>query len=125
MAELFPLPNVATNLTPSADTLATGDDFSTFSNGMAINERNISPVNTHSEHSSANSKGDGNHNRNLSTTMTDIHADSRAITNFENDSANQSLLQHPPVISITTDSEGDFEGDSANQSDSANHSPLP
>jgi hypothetical protein len=128
MAELFPLPNVATDLTPSADSLVATDDFSTVSGGIAINEGNISPVNTHSEHSSADSKRDGNHNKNLSTTTADIHADSRVITNFENDSANQSLqppLQHPPIISITTDSEGDSEGDSANQSDSTNHSPLP
>jgi len=91
MAELFPLPNVATDLTPSADTLVATDNFSTVSGGMAINEGNISPVNTHSEHSSADSKGDGNYNRNLSTTTTNIHANSRVITNFENDSANQSL----------------------------------
>jgi len=88
MVELFPLPNIATDLTPSADTLVVANDFSTTSGGMAINEGNISPVNIHYKHSSADFKGDGNHNRNLSTTMTDIHADSRVITNFENDLAN-------------------------------------
>ena len=46
MAELFALPNVATNLTPFTDTLAAADNFSTFSDGIAINEGNISPVNT-------------------------------------------------------------------------------
>ena len=124
MAELFPLPNVTTDLTPSADTLVAANDFPTVSSGMAINEGNNSPINTHSEHSFADSTGDGNHNKNLSTTTADIHADSRVITNLENDSANQSLqppLQHPPVISITIDS----EGGSANQSDFANHSSLP
>ena len=128
MAELFPLPNVTTDLTPSADTLVAADDFPTISGGMAINEGNNSPINTHSEHSFADSTGDGNHNKNLPTTTADIHADSRVITNLENDSANQSLqppLQHPPVISITTYSEGDSEGGSANQFDFANHSSLP
>ena len=47
MGKLFPLPNVATYLTPSADTFAAADDFSTISHGMAINEGNISSVNTH------------------------------------------------------------------------------
>ena len=128
MAELFPLPNVTKDLTPFADTLVAADDLPTVSGGMAINEGNNSPINTHSEHSFADSTGDGNHNKNLPTTTADIHADSRVITNLENDSANQSLqppLQHPPVISITTYSEGDSEGGSANQFDFANHSSLP
>jgi hypothetical protein len=73
MAELFALPNVATNLTPFTDTLAAADNFSTFSDGIAINEGNISPVNTHSIHSSVDSKVDGNHDKNLFTTTTDIY----------------------------------------------------
>ena len=80
MAEYFALPNVATNLTPSANTLAVADNFSTFSDGIAINDGNISPINTLSEHNFADSKVDGNHDKNLSTTTTNIHADSRAIT---------------------------------------------
>jgi len=79
MAELFAQPNVATDLTPFADTLVAAANFSTFSDGIAINEGSISPVNTHSKHSSADSKVDGNHDNNLSTTTTDIYADSRVI----------------------------------------------
>ena len=97
---MFHLFNVAsTDLAPFADTLFTADDTSSFPDGMATNEGNVSPVNTHSEHSSADSKADGNRNMHLSSTTADMHFDSRVvipiISDSKNDSANQS--PQPPL----------------------------
>lgn len=111
-----------------ANRLTTAGDFSSFSDDVATNEGVVSLVNTHSEHSPADSQTDdnSNHDRHLSTTTTNMHFDSRAvipiISDSEDDSANQSPhphLQHPPIIPITTDSK------EVSESESVNHSPFP
>jgi hypothetical protein len=111
-----------------ANRLTIADDSSSFSDDVATNVGVVSLVNTHSEHSPADSQtnDNNNHDRHLSTITTDMHSDSRVvipiISDSEDDSANQSPnphLQHPPIIPITTDSK------EVSESESVNHSPFP
>jgi hypothetical protein len=108
-------------LASSANRLTTANDSPSFSDDVATNEGVVSLVNTHSEHSPADSQTDdnNNHDRHLSTTTIDMHSDLRVvipiISDSEDDSANQSPqphLQHPPIIPITTDSKEVSESES-------------
>jgi len=124
LTKLFPQPNAtSTDLSLSADRQLVADNISSFPNGVAVNKGNVSPANTHSEHSPGDSQVDdsSNHGKHLSTTTADIHSDSRVvipiILDFEDDSSNQSPqphLQHPLGIPITMDSEEVSEGDFVN-----------